>query len=399
MILYFKANPNAGKAFTQTEEEAAEEIIYDEYGNATKVKKEIDPLPPICHSEIKYPSFQKNFYKPHDDIQNASKNQINKLLAELGIRIAGFQPEKPVSSFGHMGFPDRLLERIRKVGFLEPTPIQSTAIPQILSGRDVIGIAQTGSGKTAGFVWPIIYHVTKQRPLKYGDGPRALIMAPTRELCQQLYAEVRKFAKNYDSIRVGIVFGGVNMYEQGKELKMGVEILVATPGRLIDHVKKGNTELSSCTIICLDEADRMLELGFEPQVRSICNHVRPDKQCLFFSATFKKVIERLANNILNDPVKLTQGQIGQVNENVTQTFKILGQGGQTSLILTNNNYIEQKLQWLLSNIVQLNSVGSLLVFVTRKADCVTVHEELKKSGFKTGVIHGDMHQVRLNSLP
>ena len=132
-----------------------------------------------------------------------------------------------------MSFPDRLLERIRKSGFLDPTPIQSAAIPQILNGRDVIGIAQTGSGKTAGFVWPIILHCTKQAPLKHGDGPMGLIMAPTRELCQQLYQEVRKFAKNFSSVRVGIVFGGGNMFDQGKELKKGVEILIATPGRLI----------------------------------------------------------------------------------------------------------------------------------------------------------------------
>jgi len=116
------------------------------------------------------------------------------------------------------------------------------------------------------------------------------------------------------------------MYDQAKELKRGIEILIATPGRLIDHIKKGNTNLQRATILTLDEADRMLELGFEPQVRSICNHVRPDKQCLFFSATFKKKIERLARDILNDPIKITQGNAGQVNEDISQYGHIIGQG-------------------------------------------------------------------------
>jgi ATP-dependent RNA helicase DDX42 len=152
------------------------------------------------------------------------------------------------------------------------------------------------------------------------------LKAPTRELCQQLYGEVRRFSKNFSSLRTGIVFGGGNMYEQGKEIARGIDILVATPGRLIDHVKKGNITLDKVTIITLDEADRMLELGFESQVRSICNHVRPDRQCLFFSATFKKTIEKLARDILNDPITLTQGNAGQVNEDVTQICKFMGQG-------------------------------------------------------------------------
>lgn len=324
---YVKNNPNAGRAYTHGEEEEDDEIDYDEHGNAVKRKKEIDPLPVVYHSEIKYEAFEKNFYRPHDDICDASKTQINKLLGELGIRIQGFRPERPVSSFGHLSFPDRLLERIRKCDFLDPTPIQAAAIPQVLAGRDVIGIAQTGSGKTAGFVWPIIIHCIKQPRLKHDEGPMAIILAPTRELCQQLYAEVRKFAKNYgEKLRIGIVFGGGNMYDQAKELRRGVEILIATPGRLIDHVKKENTNLRKVTILTLDEADRMLELGFEPQVRSICNHVRPDKQCLFFSATFKKKIEILARDILNDPIKITQGNAGQVNEDVKQIVHIMDQG-------------------------------------------------------------------------
>lgn len=382
---YVKNNPNAGRAYTHgDEDESEEDIDYDEYGNATKKKKEIDPLPVIYHSEIEYEPFEKSFYKPHDEIVSASKTQINKLLGELGIRIQGYQPQRPVSSFGHLSFPDRLLERIRKSNFIDPTPIQSAAIPQILSGRDVMGIAQTGSGKTGGFVWPMIIHCSKQPPLQSGDGPIGLVMAPTRELCQQLYQEVRKFAKNYSSLRVGIVFGGGNMYDQGKELKRGIEILIATPGRLIDHVKKGNTNLQRVTVITLDEADRMLELGFEPQVRSICNHIRPDRQCLFFSATFKKKIERLARDILNDPIKITQGNAGQVNEDVTQYGHIISQ--------------EQKINWLINNIVPLTAKGSMLVFVTRKADSVRVHEDCKKHGYKTGLIHGDMHQAERNDI-
>ena len=175
------------------------------------------------------------------------------------------------------------MERIRRADFVDPTPIQAAACPQILAGRDIIGIARTGSGKTAAFIWPIIFHCLKQLDLQDGDGPMVIILAPTRELSQQIYAEVKKFARNYSKIRAGICFGGGNMYDQGKELKRGCEILVATPGlilylcfwklskkgRLIDHVKKGNTNLSRVSVLTIDEADRMFELGFETQVRSI----------------------------------------------------------------------------------------------------------------------------------
>lgn len=144
--------------------------------------------------------------------------------------MTGYKPERPVSSFGHFNFPDRLMERIRRSDFIDPTPIQSAACPQILAGRDVIGIARTGSGKTAAFIWPIIYHCLKQLPLQDGDGPMAVILAPTRELSQQIYSEVKRFIKNYSKLHAGLCFGGGNMYDQGKELKRGCEILVATPG-------------------------------------------------------------------------------------------------------------------------------------------------------------------------
>ena len=237
---FMKSNPHAGKAFTEGNSSGEEDIVYDNDGNATKVKKEIDPLPPINHNKISYLPIEKKLYKPHPDIENASKTQINKLLGEAGIRIQGYQPQRPISSFGHFSFPDRLMERIRKSDFYEPTPIQAAACPQILAGRDVIGIARTGSGKTAAFIWPIIIHCLKQIPLQDGDGPMVIILAPTRELAQQIYSEVRKFTRNYSRIRSAIAFGGGNMYDQGKDLKRGCEIIVATPGRLIDHVKKGN---------------------------------------------------------------------------------------------------------------------------------------------------------------
>jgi ATP-dependent RNA helicase DDX42 len=281
-------------------------------------------------------------------------------------------------------FPDRLMERIRRSDFIDPTPIQSAACPQILAGRDVIGIARTGSGKTAAFIWPIIYHCLKQLPLQDGDGPMAVILAPTRELSQQIYSEGKRFIKNYSKLHAGLCFGGGNMYDQGKELKRGCEILVATPGRLIDHVKKGNTSLSRVSILTIDEADRMFELGFETQVRSLANHIRPDKQCLLFSATFKKKIEHLAREILNDPIRISQGDAGQVNKDVTQTVHIMRQ--------------DDKIKWLLSNIVPLTSKGSVLVFVTRKSDSVLVYDECKKHGYKTKVIHGDMHQAERNDV-
>lgn len=177
-------NPTAGLQ----QEDSDQEIEYDHDGNplAPAKKKEIDPLPPIDHSEIEYDTFEKNFYNVHEEISSLNKQQVDDLRITLGIKVSGPSAPYPVTSFGHFGFDDPLMKAVRKNEYTQPTPIQAQAVPAALGGRDIIGIAKTGSGKTAAFIWPMLVHIMDQKELKPGDGPIGLILAPTRELSQQV---------------------------------------------------------------------------------------------------------------------------------------------------------------------------------------------------------------------
>lgn len=380
---YMEENPDAGKMFTEGEEG----VEYDEDGNeipSTTNKKNIDPLPVVYHSQIDYKPFNKNFYTEHDEINSMNLLQIIDLRHKLNIKVQGNKCPKPVSSFAHFGFPEKLISSIRKQNFVNPTPIQAQAIPCAVSGRDVIGIAQTGSGKTTAFLWPLLIHILDQAQLKKDDGPIGVIITPTRELCQQIHQECRKFGKAFN-IKTACCFGGGNMYEQQKSLKSGCEIVVATPGRLIDHIKKSNTNLLRTTYLVFDEADRMFEMGFEYQVRSIAGHVRPDRQTLLFSATFRHRIEKLARDVLIDPIRITQGDIGVANTDVTQTVQVFSQECD-------------KWRWLTQKIVQFTSEGSLLIFVTKKLNAEELSGNLKKNGYDVTLIHGDMNQYVRNDV-
>ena len=220
-------NPNAGTV----NEEEDDNVEYDEDGNPIRhEKKTIDPLPPVDHSEIPYPEFTKNFYEEHDDIKKLSAEEVQDLRKKLGIKVSGIHAPHPVSSFAHFGFDETLMKMIRKNNFTQPTPIQAQGIPVALSGRDIIGIAKTGSGKTAAYLWPLMVHILDQKELEPGEGPIGLIIAPTRELSQQIYHEAKKFGKAYN-IRVVCAYGGGSLYEQCKACEEGAEIIVATPGR------------------------------------------------------------------------------------------------------------------------------------------------------------------------
>ncbi|XP_030385242.1 ATP-dependent RNA helicase DDX42 [Scaptodrosophila lebanonensis] len=379
---YMEENPNAGLR----DEGSDQEIEYDEDGNpiAPPKKKDIDPLPPIYHSEIEYEPFERNFYTPHEDIAQLSEEQVRDLRHTLGVKVTGALPPKPVSSFAHFGFDEPLMKAIRRAEYSQPTPIQAQAIPTALSGRDIIGIAKTGSGKTAAFVWPLLVHLMDQRELRPGDGPIALILAPTRELSLQIYNEAKKFGKVYN-INVVCCYGGGSKWEQSKALEQGAEIVVATPGRMIDMVKMKATNLRRVTFLVLDEADRMFHMGFEPQVRSICNHVRPDRQTLLFSATFKKRIERLARDVLTDPVRIVQGDLNEANQDITQHVFVFP------------NPL-QKWNWLLCHLVKFLSEGSVLIFVTKKADAETVANNLLLKEHNCLLLHGDMDQADRNKV-
>ncbi|RUS76863.1 hypothetical protein EGW08_015373 [Elysia chlorotica] len=377
---YMEENPNAG--LINDEEEV---VDYDSDGNPIiERKKIIDPLPAVDHSEIDYKKFERNFYSPHEEIDALSEQQVDELRRKLGIKVSGLAPPRPVSSFAHFGFDEALINAVRKSEYTQPTPIQAQAIPIAMSGRDMIGVAKTGSGKTAAFLWPMLIHIMDQPELQPGDGPIGLILAPTRELSQQIYHEAKRFGKVYN-INVVCAYGGGSMWEQSKACQEGAEIIVATPGRLIDLVKKKVTNLHRVSYLVYDEADRMFDMGFEPQVRSIANNVRPDRQTLLFSATFRKRIEKLARDILSDPVRVVQGEIGEANEDVTQVIEILPLG-------------PAKWTWLMQRLVGFTSEGSVLIFVTRKANSEELAANLKARDFELGLMHGDMSQAERNEI-
>lgn len=213
---------------------------------------------------------------------------------------------RPVASFRQAGFDEALLGALKKQGYTQPTPIQAQAIPAALSGRDVIGMAKTGSGKTAAFVLPSLCHCMQQRELERGEGPIVVICAPTHELAHQIYVEARKFAKCYD-LKVAAVYGGVEKQEQFKNLKAGVEVVVCTPGRLLDMIRMKATNMKRVTYLVFDEADRMFDMGFEPQVRNLGEQVRPDRQTLLFSATMPRKVETLARDMLTNPLRIQVG--------------------------------------------------------------------------------------------
>lgn len=362
-------------------------VEYDKDGNVLsvkKIKREIEPLPSIDHSKITYQNFDKIFYKEHSEIEKLTQEQGEELRAKLDIKVSGDLPPKPVCSFAHFKFDEQLMKVIRRSEYTQPTPIQAQAIPAALLGRNIIGIAMTGSGKTAAYLWPMIVHIMGQPDLSRGDGPIALVLVPTRELALQVYGEAKKFSHSY-KIAVVCAYGGGSKYEQSKDLEAGAEIVVATPGRLIDLIKLGVTNLRRVTYLVLDEADRFFEMGFEVQVRSICDHIRPDRQTLLFSATFKKKIEQLARTVTNNPVKIVQRALGEANEDVTQHVVVLAK-------------VENKWDWLISKLVEFTSAGSVLVFVTRIVNSEELHNNLKNHGKETLLLHGDMEQSERNRV-
>ena len=297
----------------------------------------------------------------------------------LSIRVSGFDVPRPLKMFEDCSFSPQLMNAIMKQGYEKPTSIQCQAFPIVLSGRDIIGIAKTGSGKTAAFVLPMIVHIMDQPELAKEEGPIGVVCAPTRELAHQIYLESKKFAKPY-GIRVTAIYGGMSKLEQFKELKSGCEIVIATPGRLIDMIKMKALSMLRATYLVLDEADRMFDLGFEPQIRSIVGQIRPDRQTLLFSATMPRKVEKLAREILTDPIRVSVGEVGMANEDITQVVQVIPSDAE-------------KLPWLLDKLPGMIDNGDVLVFASKKATVDDIESQLVQKGFKIAALHGDKDQA------
>jgi len=247
-----------------------------------------------------------------------------------------------------------------------------------LSGRDMIGIAKTGSGKTLGFLLPAIVHINAQPLLKPGDGPIALVLSPTRELANQTLQETDKFGRS-SRLKYSCVYGGVSKGPQARDLRNGVEILIACPGRLIDFLESGTTNLFRCTYLVLDEADRMLDMGFEPQMRAIVGQIRPDRQTLLFSATWPKSIVKLAHDFLTDPLQVNVGSLElHANKDITQIIEVVDE--------------YDKRRTLFRHLSQQPRGIKTLIFTATKRGADQLCRTLRDDGYGARAIHGDKSQ-------
>jgi superfamily II DNA/RNA helicase len=276
-------------------------------------------------------------------------------------------------SFADLHLSDELLRAIADSGYTEPTPIQRQAIPHVLMGRDIIGVAQTGTGKTASFVLPMIDILASGR--SRARMPRSLIIAPTRELADQAAENFIKYGK-YHKLSMALLIGGVGFGDQDKALEKGVDVLIATPGRLMDQFERGKILLSGVDILVIDEADRMLDMGFIPDVEKICSKINPKRQTLLFSATMPPPIKKLADRFMREPKVVEVSRPATTNASITQ-----------SLVETTPRGKRDTLRGLLRGDVQ-----SAIIFCNRKRDVKLLADSLKKDGFRIGQIHGDMEQ-------
>ncbi|MDD4924336.1 MAG: DEAD/DEAH box helicase [Dehalococcoidales bacterium] len=269
-----------------------------------------------------------------------------------------------------------IMEGVNALGYTEPTPIQSKAIPVALQGNDIVGLAQTGTGKTAAFVLPILQ---KLMPGKRGQ-VRALIMSPTRELAEQTCTAINKLGKK-TGIRSIAVYGGVSISQQVINLRNCAEIVVACPGRLLDHIWRGTVDLSHIEILVIDEADRMLDMGFLPNIKSILDCIMQKHQTLLFSATMPKEIRRLTEDILTQPLNIQIGETAPA-ETVSHALYPVKQHLKTALLMEILYQIQKE---------------SVIVFTRTKHRAEKVADELKKAGFKAASLHGNLSQIRRQS--
>ena len=336
-----------------------------------------------ANTNKKLEPFRKDFYIPTAEIARMTDEETVALRMELdNIKIHGKGCPKPVKKWSQCGTSLKALDIIKQNGYERPTPIQAQAIPAIMSGRDVIGIAKTGSGKTVAFLLPMFRHVLDQRKLGFMEGPIAIIMTPTRELAVQIQSECLKFAKAFN-LRSLCAYGGSGMREQINALKRGVEIIVCTPGRLTDLLMANSgkvTNLKRVTFVVLDEADRMFDMGFEPQVLNILQGTRSDRQTVLFSATFPKQMEALARRILKKPLEILVGGRSVVCDDVSQIVHVLNEDDKFVKLLAVLG------QWYETN------ARRILVFVDRQDSADYLFRDLLRKGYPCISLHGGKDQ-------
>ncbi|MCB1106584.1 MAG: DEAD/DEAH box helicase [Chlamydiia bacterium] len=280
-------------------------------------------------------------------------------------------------SFDSLNLHPKILEAIRAAGYSIPTPIQQEVIPQVASGSDIRASAQTGTGKTAAFLLPTLNHLVIN-PGKGGRGPRALILVPTRELAMQIEVQTRKYCKYLPHLKAVCVVGGVPYHKQIHKIARPHDILIATPGRLIDFLDQKKIELSRVEMLILDEADRMLDMGFVKPVEKIAASTPPKRQTLMFSATMEGSVVKLSEKLLKEPKEITIHAKHSKNENIQQTIHHADDRAHKNR--------------LLNHILSQDGVENAIVFTSTKRHAGQLVEDLRDKGFLTGALHGDMNQ-------
>jgi superfamily II DNA/RNA helicase len=278
--------------------------------------------------------------------------------------------------FADLGLSDELLRAVGESGYTEPTPIQAATIPSVLMMRDIIGIAQTGTGKTAAFVLPMIDILGHGRSRALM--PRSLILEPTRELAAQVAENFEKYGK-YHKLSMALLIGGVQMGDQVKALEKGVDVLIATPGRLMDLFERGKILLTQCNLLVIDEADRMLDMGFIPDIENICTKLPANRQTLLFSATMPPPIKKLADKFLSNPKTIEVARPATANINITQYV----------VPVSSTSHAKRA---TLRQLLGQEEVKTAIIFCNRKTTVRELNKSLRGYGFSSGEIHGDMEQ-------
>jgi superfamily II DNA/RNA helicase len=315
---------------------------------------------------------------PHEAVADVMDFEI---LPEETLVEEAAVAETPVNGFEALGLSEPILRAIAEMGYLTPTPIQEQAIPFVLMGRDVLGCAQTGTGKTASFTLPMLDILQGSRAR--ARMPRSLILEPTRELALQVAENFVKYGKHL-KLTHALIIGGESMSDQKDVLNKGVDVLIATPGRLIDMFERGGMLLTQTSVLVIDEADRMLDMGFIPDVEKIVAMLPPSRQTLFFSATMAPEIKRLADAFLRNPKEISVSKPASVATTIT-----------SRLVMVNETDKREALRRL----IRSEDVQNALIFCNRKKDVDTLFKSLQKHGFSVGALHGDMAQpVRFATL-
>ncbi|TFA98590.1 Pre-mRNA-processing ATP-dependent RNA helicase PRP5 [Trichoderma ghanense] len=354
---------------------------------ANKRKKK--DIPTVDYSKLDLQPIRKNFWVEPAELSNLSEAEVADLRLELdGIKVNGKDVPKPVQKWSQCGLTRQTLDVISSLGFDKPTPIQMQALPALMSGRDVVGVAKTGSGKTMAFLLPMFRHIKDQAPLKDTDGPIGLIMTPTRELATQIHRDCKPFLKMMN-LRAVCAYGGAPIREQIAELKRGAEIIVCTPGRMIDLLAANQgrvTNLRRVTYVVLDEADRMFDMGFEPQVMKIFANMRPDRQTILFSATMPRLIDSLTKKVLKSPIEITVGGRSVVAKEITQIVEVREENTKFVRVLE-----------LLGELYDKDEDARTLIFVERQEKADDLLKELMQKGYPCMSIHGGKDQVDRDS--